>query len=232
MINATQGYDADLSMPSDRKPLLFVSSTSDLVDERSAVADAINARSIEIYRYEEDSARGQSPKARLLKKLKSTDIYVGIFGAKYGSPYPEDDFDGAIVEWEFDTAMQQDDTEVLAFSKSTAAQSAEPRQRDFLQRIGDFASGVWLKQFADIDQFKIEVRNAVQDWSLQYWDKYADTDTSNSSIGTSLIAGIVGAGLMGIVWGVSAAALTIADALQLVAVLIVCGACGIFISNR
>ena len=196
------------------------------------MADAINARTIEIYRYEEDSARGQSPKARLLKILESSDIYLGIFGAKYGSPYPEDDFDGAIVEWEFDTAMQQEDTEVLAFSKSGIDEKADSKQRDFLTRIGDFASGVWLKQFADIDQFKIEVRNAVQDWSLQYWDRYADADTSNSSIGTGIVAGIGGAALMAVVWGVSAQALTVADALQLVVVILVSGACGIFISNR
>lgn len=221
-----------LELPSDRKPLLFVSLTSDLIAERSAVAEAINAKAIEIYRYEEDSARSQSPNERLLKVLNSTDVYLGIFGAKYGSPYPEDDFDGAIVEWEFDTAMQQKDTEVLAFSKAIATQDVDPDQYNFLTRIGNFATGVWLKPFTDIEQFKVEARDAVQNWSLQYWDRYTDADTSNASAATALIAGIVGAGLMGVVWRITADALSINNALQLVATAIVGGACGTFIAYR
>jgi hypothetical protein len=196
------------------------------------VDKAINAKSIEIYRYEEDSARGQSPKARLLKVLKSTDIYLGIFGSNYGSPYPSDEFDGSIVEWEFDTVRQQGNAEVFAFSKATSAQGADPRQQKFLARLGSFTDGVWLKQFGDIEQFTTEVRDAVQNWSLRYWDMYANADTSKPGFATASIAGLAGAALMGVVWGISADALTIGDALQLVAIVLIGAACGILVSNR
>ena len=209
-----------------------MSSTSDLVDERAAVDAAISTKSIEVYRYEEDPARGRSPKNRLLKKLQSTDVYLGIFGARYGSPYPEADFDGSIVEWEFDTAMKQKSTEVLAFSNAHKAQKVDSKQQNFLARVGNFTTGVWLKKFADVDQFKIEVRDAVQDWSLQYWEMYIDAPSPNSRIGASAIASLIGAALVGIAAGVFAGPLTIKDALQLIAVVLVCGTCGILITNR
>lgn len=222
-------------MPSDRKPLLFVSSTSDLVDERAAVDEAISAKSIEIYRYEEDSAQGSSPKNRLLKKLESTDVYVGIFGAAYGSPYPGAELDGSIVEWEFEIArkqMKRNRTEVLAFVNSNDAQMADGPQKEFLARIGDFEDGVWLKKFANVEQFKIELRDAVQSWLLQYWSRYSRASLLSTRISTLVVAFLLGASLLAIGTGVFAGLVSMTSALLLGGVAVGCGICGLSITNR
>ncbi len=223
-------------MPTDRRPLLFVSSTSDLDAERAAVESAIGTRSIEVYRYEDDVARGQSPKARLQRVLSSTDIYLGIFGTNYGSPYPGEDFDGSIVEWEFDTAREQPGVEILAFDKSGGGADIEPRQQRFLDRMRQFDTGVWLKSFTDIEQFKTEVRDAVMVWLLQFWDRYASIGSSKLASGVASgaapVAVIAGAALSGIVWGVTSSSLSIGDALTLIAVVLATGTAGIFISSR
>jgi len=157
-------------MLTGRKPLVFISSTSDLGEERASIAKAL-PRSVEPYLYEEDTARRQSPRERLTEILASTDAFVGIVGERYGSPYPDCQGDRSIVEWEFDTAKAQDHTELFAFKKADMRpEDIEPEQQDFLGRLTQFASGIWLKTFASSDELRVEVLRAMVAWLTSYWE--------------------------------------------------------------
>lgn len=197
-------------MPTDRKPLLFVSSTSDLTEERAAVSDVM-PRSIEVYRYEEDTARRQSPRDRLRDVLASTDVFVGIFGHRYGSPYPGCEADRSIVEYEFDTALGQAQTEVMAFRRQGGGQQAEPEQQRFLDRVGDFRDGVWVKDFDGVDAFRNEVGRSVMNWLTAYWEKsLADATPAALAAGRrqAVVHVAVGIGVGIVLAGVAVAVVT------------------------
>lgn len=128
--------------------------------------------------------------------------------------------------------MKQKRTVVLAFSNAHEAQDVDRLQEKFLARVGDFTRGVWLKNFESVDQFKVELRDAVQEWMLQYWSRYSQAQFTVSRIGMSALAVLLGTSLFGIGAAVFAGALAIKTALLLVLVAALGGTCGILIANR
>lgn len=167
-------------MPAFNKPLLFLSSTSDLQDERSAVENALPA-SVEAYRYERETARRESPKKRLERVLRRTDVFVAILGRRYGSLYPGDEKERSIVEWEFDTAYENEATEIFTLSRVYEdPDEIDERQRTFIERLGAFDSGVWLKPFETISQLEREFSKALIDWLTRFYDRSYETAGESS----------------------------------------------------
>lgn len=158
-------------MPGYNKPLLFISSTSDLQEERSAVEAAL-PRSVEAYRYEQETARRESPRARLERVLQRTDVFVAILGSRYGSLYPDDEKNRSIVEWEFDTAYGNEATEIFALRKvAEKPDDVEERQRTFLERLENFDTGIWLKPFDTLLQLERDFTKALIDWLTRFYDR-------------------------------------------------------------
>jgi len=168
-------------MPTERKFLVFISSTSDLQDERNSIE---LPRSMEAYRYEQDRARKQSPRDRLEEVLKSADAFVGIFGARWGSPYPDCD-DLSIVEWEFETARAQG-KELFPFVKANLL-DVDPNQQRFLERLRNFKTGSWVTPFASRSHLQVKVLQALLDWLIVYWerDRKKNAEAERSRIRTA-----------------------------------------------
>jgi len=144
---------------------VFLSSTSDLASERSRVADHAPL-SFRIYRFERDRARRQSPEERLREVIEDdTDVFVGLYGERYGSPYPDAEQRRSIVEWEFDTAAERPRLEMQGFVRRPLDEAAlEDAQRDFLDRVRHFRNGIWIEGFASVDELSAQVNQALLEW--------------------------------------------------------------------
>jgi hypothetical protein len=98
---------------------IYLSSTyEDLKDHRRTVFDALRQSGYQVIAMEVYVARDERPVNACLKDVAESDIYVGIFGLRYGyEPPPEhNNPDGlSITELEFRQADNQDTTDCLTF---------------------------------------------------------------------------------------------------------------------
>lgn len=155
------------------KPVIFISSTSELREEREELAAALRPL-YEPYLYEEDRARRGSPEERCRELIGESDVFLGILGPSYGSPFAAGVDERSIVEWEFDTARSQKDLEIMMFvRRGLAGAEAEPRQQRFIERVTDFHEGVWCKFFESERDLVSEVRQALERWLVEFWSQMA-----------------------------------------------------------
>jgi hypothetical protein len=162
-----------------RKPVVFISSTSDLSQERQSLAAALRPL-YEPYLYEEDRARRGSPQERCRQMIENSDVFVGVLGQSYGSLFPSAQGTKSIVEWEFDHARARRDLEIMAFIKHVPAGiSIDPRQQQFLSRVQGFQQGVWCKFFNSTDDLVQSVRESLQKWLLDFWAEVQEASRRN-----------------------------------------------------
>jgi hypothetical protein len=129
------------------KLLVFISSTSDLEEERRAVAEALPS-SFDLYLHEKDQAGWGVPEQRIRGVIEDADVFVGVLGPNYGSALQSDSQGRSIVEWEFDTALARKDLPMRAFLKAGALEAAtSERQKEFLARIKAFRDGSWCQSY-------------------------------------------------------------------------------------
>jgi hypothetical protein len=178
------------------KPLVFISSTSDRKDDRSALADALGP-TFEPYLFEHDRARSLSPRSRCAEMINASDSFVSILGTKYGSVYEEEGEQGdgrSITEWEFDTASKRDDIEIMMFvSSETESNAVEPDQRRFLDRVQAFKSGVWCKFFSSSTELVNQVKGSLVQWLGEYLvqSKLRDEEKAKQRTRISIVVGSV-----------------------------------------
>ncbi len=152
------------------KPVVFISSTSDLSEERRALLASLGPL-YEPYLYEEDRARRGSPEERCREMIESSHVFVGVLGATYGTPFPSDP-QRSIVEWEIDTARRCENVEIMAFLKKLPpGAEVDPRQKQLLDRVTAFESGFWCKAFESTDSLVQLVRSSLEGWLVEFWGR-------------------------------------------------------------
>jgi hypothetical protein len=131
---------------------IFISSTMDLQKERDAVTEVINQiRAIPI-KMELFTARSQTSKEVCLEEVTNSNIYIGVFGEKYGFvPSTANPKNLSVTAMEFEKAEEQG-IPTLIFIKN--AEKRDSSLSDFLARISDFNNGVFRKTFGDIQDLK------------------------------------------------------------------------------
>ena len=146
--------------------LLFISSTSDLKAERQALADNLRPM-YEAFLYEELGAGSVPPEDVIKKKIEDSDVFIGLLGPRYGSPYSPPDDNRSIVEWEFDTAREHDTLAVMPFRKIVPKEQIEPPQLKFIERISAFGKGgMWLKEFDSTQTLVKLVKDSLEWWMI------------------------------------------------------------------
>lgn len=146
--------------------LLFISSTSDLKAERQALADNLRP-TYEPFLYEEHGAGSVPPEEVIKKKIEDSDVFIGLLGPRYGSPYSPPADNRSIVEWEFDTARAQHTLVVMPFRKIVPKDQIEPPQLKFIERISAFGKGgMWLKEFDSTQTLVKLVRDSLEWWMI------------------------------------------------------------------
>lgn len=116
---------------------VFISSTmTDLQAERDAVQNAIDELHLEAVRAETRPSTRYPPRHEVLAMVRDCDIYLGIFGARYGWMPPGENI--SVTEMEFREACNQG-KHILVYVKDVAER--EPAQTEFVERVEDFDTG-------------------------------------------------------------------------------------------
>jgi hypothetical protein len=146
---------------------VFISSTSDLIEERQEIADKL-PRTITPYLYEKDRARRASPEEWCKKQINDSKVFVGILGGKWGTPYPAPRDEGSIVQWEFEIARDNPDLEVMTFIKKLKPEEVEANQQKFIDELSSFKTGVWRDRFGTKKDLVIDVLSSILGWHIEY----------------------------------------------------------------
>ncbi|MEB3259197.1 MAG: DUF4062 domain-containing protein, partial [Cyanobacteriota bacterium] len=117
------------------------------------------------------AAVDQSPASLCIEKVRDCDVYVGIFGLRYGSPV-RDRPEVSYTELEFDTATERglprlvflvdgDSSELVGLpARALIDREYGDRQDAFLQRVCD--SGLTLQRFRNPDQLALLVERSLR----------------------------------------------------------------------
>ncbi|MBN2394514.1 MAG: DUF4062 domain-containing protein [Anaerolineae bacterium] len=122
---------------------VFVSSTiKDLQPERDVVARALQSLDLEVVRAENIGSQSASPYEVSLMMEQQCDIYLGIYGGRYGSIVPGDG--RSITEIEYHTAREKEKP-ILLYRKIGV--DVEPEQAEFLAFVGNMKQGHTWREF-------------------------------------------------------------------------------------
>ena len=153
---------------------VFVSSTEeDLKEERKVARDAI----LNLYTSEElpfkpvmfeheFGSRPSSPKQISLEHVRDSDIFVGIFGEKYGSFLPNEGV--SITEREY-TEAKNFGKYILSYVKEIEEIKRDEKLRDFLKKIGDIEKGYTFSKFKNQYELKEKI---MSDLSKYYHQRF------------------------------------------------------------
>ena len=171
---------ATASSPSPRKPgpwRVFLSHTSELRQYPQAgsyiakAERAVSAAGHTIVDMADFAAIDQAPASVCIDKVKGSDVYIGIFGLRYGSPV-RDQSEISYTELEFNTATEMsiprlvflldDDSEDHGLpAKALKDREYGDRQDAFLKRVRD--AGLTLQPFRNPDDLKGLVERSLRE---------------------------------------------------------------------
>jgi len=126
---------------------VFISSTMrDLQEERTAIDQAISTPPFEARRAETTGARSACSRETVTQAVAECDIYLGIVAGRYGCVPPNESV--SVTEMELNEARELGKP-ILLYLKQV--EDRDPRQEDFIKRIGDFEEGYYWREFCDRD---------------------------------------------------------------------------------
>jgi hypothetical protein len=141
-----------------RKRVFLSSVMQGFEAERSAATDAIETLRHEVVRAEDFGAKPHSSQLACLEGVRSSDIYVGVFGERYGYPVQSG---LSPTEEEFREAVKRG-MPVLCFIWKG---EKEPRQEEFLKGIKDFEDGYFVEFYSNPDALGKGIIRALNDLS-------------------------------------------------------------------
>jgi hypothetical protein len=151
-----------------QRTMIFVSSTSDLREERAAVSTALRPE-FDPYLYETDHAGEYSPEKHCRAMILKSHVFMGLLGSEYGSLFSSKPGERSIVEWEFDVARERKDLQIMMFlRRESQKQVVDPRQQKFRNRVSNFSTGVWCKEFDSPTELVQLARESLVDWLSKF----------------------------------------------------------------
>lgn len=137
---------------------VFISSVMrDFAPERNAAKEAITRLRQQPVMAEDFGAQPVSSQTACLEGVRSSDIYVGIYGERYGYVAPSSGL-GATEE-EFQEARRRG-MPILCFEKMGPKEFA---QADFLQKVKAYETGYSFAFFDSADELKMLIVQALHD---------------------------------------------------------------------
>jgi hypothetical protein len=124
--------------------------------EREAARSAVASLRLQPVMAEDFGAQPYSPQTGCLDGVRSSDVYVGVFGARYGSPTAAGK---SATEEEFDEALARG-LPILCFVQ---AGDKEAEQEAFLQRVKQYETGLLVARFAAPTELSLQVVQALND---------------------------------------------------------------------
>ncbi len=176
-------------MEQEVKPMwlkVFVSSTKeDLKEERKAARDAIlNLLTIHdlpfkpvMFEYEFGS-HPSSPKQTSLEYVRDSDIYIGIFGERYGSFLPKNGL--SITEREYMEAKKFGKYKLI-YVKEVEENKREEKLNDFLKKIEDIEEGHTTGKFENSYELKEKIKDDLLSYHRRFGTKKVVTVSIKST---------------------------------------------------
>lgn len=123
--------------------IVFISSVRrGLEDERDYLPGLVSALGHNPRRFEDFTAQPTPSREACLAGVAVADVYLLLLGDKYGDPLPDTGM--APTEEEF-TAAKARGLTVIVYRKSGG--TPEPRQQEFIDRVGAYATGRFWNEF-------------------------------------------------------------------------------------
>ena len=160
------GYDGHVSIRTpDQRLRVFVSSTlQELAEDRRAVREAIESLRLTPVMFEQ-GARPHPPRALYRAYLEQSDVFIGLYGERYGWVAPGEEMSGLEDEYRL-----SGDRPKLIYIK-TPAPNREPQLAKLIERIrrDDRAS---YRSFSDPDELRSLV---ADDLAVLLTERFSDT---------------------------------------------------------
>jgi adenylate kinase family enzyme len=124
----------------------------DLRDERNAVKEAVNQIEGIPIAMELFTSRSQSPEEVCTEEVSKCDLYVGIFGKRYGFVPVADnprELSASVIEFE---KARELEIPTLIFVQRDIDRDLELKK--FLKRVSDYKKGIFRKTFGSIGELK------------------------------------------------------------------------------
>ncbi len=173
-----------MGLGENNPPRVFLSHTSEFRNYPSdcsylaAVESAVSAAGLVIVDMRQFAASDAAPAQVCQKKVRGCEVYLGIFGTRYGSPVRERP-EVSYTELEFDTASEPDHPlERLVFLLDEEAENPgipakwlnDPihgeRQQAFLRKVKD--AGLTLQTFRNPDELARLVERSLVEWKQHH----------------------------------------------------------------
>lgn len=142
--------------------MMISSTVTDLLDDRAAIDGALSeipfVRTVGAKPIDQPPVSG-SPYSATVQMAENCHLYILILGGRYG-----DAQDGmkSPTELEFDAAYLSDPTKVLVLKRRV--KRTESRQKDFIERVGDYYSGFWITSYTHENELNSLLHRAFENW--------------------------------------------------------------------
>lgn len=138
--------------------IVFISSVRrGLEDERDYLPALLKASGHEPRRFEDFSAQPVPSRDACLAGVEAAEVYLLLLGQHYGEPIP--DTGKAPTEEEFTVAKRRG-MPILVFRKT--GNVADERQRDFIERVGEYQRGRFWEEFRGNGDLAVAVLGALR----------------------------------------------------------------------
>jgi len=144
---------------------IFISSTqNDLQLERDAVEQVIEELGHECLRAETYDSPGTSPEQACRTMAQDCDVYIGIYGTRYGFVPPN--IEVSVTEMEYLTARDHNPAKIFIYVRECG--SYENEQERFLRDVQDFASGYFRHlKFKDSSELIRQFKSDLITWTTR-----------------------------------------------------------------
>jgi len=132
-----------------------------LIEERSAVDEAIKEFRFERFRSENMGSIARSPQEVCDEMAEDCDLFILIVGARYGWVIPE--LNISVTEREYDIAKKNNPGKILVYIKDV--ERREERAKKFMDKVSDFKTGYFRpKPFDSLSALKDQAENDISIW--------------------------------------------------------------------
>lgn len=144
---------------------VFLSSTQkDLQGERDSAEALVMEMGHECLRAETFDSPGMSPEEACKVMARSCDIYVGVFGPRYGFVVPH--LGVSATEMEYREARASDAAKVFIYIQDSKVLDSD--QERFLEQVLSFSSGYFRHgKFLNCTELKEQIRRDVITWTTR-----------------------------------------------------------------
>jgi hypothetical protein len=152
------------------KPVVFISSVSEAYQHiRQAARESVKRAGGQALGFEDFFAQDKSSRNACLDGVRDCDLYLGIFGARYGFITPSG---RSATEEEFDEAVMLGKRRLIFIEE---VDEHEPKQEALLKRVGDYQTGRFWNKFKTVDDLTNKIEASLKEVFLSLMKGFSES---------------------------------------------------------